>query len=355
MSSAARSLTLGELAERVEGEVLGDATVTVSGIRALSEAGPEDISFVHNASYLEAAVASQAAALLLPAPLAEDWNAKPVIAKPVIAVAASQLAVAQVIGLFHPEARPAPGIHATAVIGEGCTVPESASVGPYAVLGDRVEVGEGSVIEAHAVLGDDCRLGRDCRLRPAAVLYHGTVLGDRVQVHSGAVIGADGFGYASVNGVHHKVPQVGRVRLADDVEVGANSAVDRALLEETSIGAGTKIDNLVQVGHNVQTGKGCLFCGQAGIGGSSEIGDYVVLAGQVGVADHLKVGAGTQVAAKSAVYTHLPGGIQAGGIPAVKIRDFRRQTAANGRLPDLLKRVRRLEKQLEQLLNTADE
>ena len=343
------SFSLSELAERLDGKVHAEgegAELRLTGIRALAQAGSSDLSFLHQASYQEEAAASNAAALLVPAELVDQL---PQLQVPFIAVRSTQLAVARTIGLFHPEPRPAAGIHETAVIGEGCELGDGVHVGPYAVLGDRVVVGAGTVIESHVVIGDDCRIGAECRLRPHVILYYATEIGDRVQVHSGAVLGADGFGYASVDGVHHKVPQVGRTVLGDDVEVGANSAVDRALLETTSIGPGSKIDNLVQVGHNVQTGKGCLLCGQVGIGGSSEIEDYVVLGGQVGVADHVHVGRGAQVAAKSAVYTRLQGGLQAGGIPAVPIKDFRRQMAASARLPDLLKRVRRLEKQLEAL------
>ena len=343
------SFSLSELAERLDGTVHGDGDRRVSGIRALAQAGSSDLSFLHQASYQEEAAASDAAALLVPAPLLDQL---PQLKVPLLAVRSTQLAVAQVIGLFHPEPWPAPGVHPTAVIGEGCELGANVHIGAYAVLGNHIVIGDGTAIEAHSVVGDGCRLGAGCRLRPNVTLYYGTVLGDRVQVHSGAVLGADGFGYASVDGVHHKVPQVGHTVLGDDVEVGANSAVDRALLETTSIGPGTKIDNLVQVGHNVQTGKGCLICGQVGIGGSSEIEDYVVLGGQVGVADHVHVGRGSQVAAKSAIYTRLQAGIQAGGIPAVPIKDFRRQMASSARLPDLLKRVRRLEKELQALSDT---
>ncbi len=340
------SFSLAELAQKVDGRVIGDDSVRITGVRALDDACDGDLSFLHVGTYKHAAVASAAAALLVPESLADEVDG---LGRPVVLVRSSQLALAQVVGLFHPERLPAAGIHPTAVLGEHCTIDPSVHIGPYCVVEDGVTIGAGTVLDAHVVVGRDSRIGKDCRLRPGVVLYHATLLGDRVQVHAGTVLGADGFGYASVDGVHHKVPQVGKVKIEDDVEVGANSAIDRAMLEQTYIGTGTKIDNLVQVGHNVQTGRGCLLCGQVGIGGSTVLEDYVVLGGQSGAVDHIRVGKGAQVAATSSVYGKLAAGARVGGSPAVDLKDFRRQSAALARLPDLLKRVRSLEKQLKKL------
>ncbi len=345
-SGADISFSLAELAEKVGGRIVGDGSVRITGVRALDDAGPGDLSFLHVGTYKQAAVVSSAAALLVPESLSE---AAPELGRPVIVVRSSQLALAQVVRIFHPEPVPVPGIHPTAVVEDGCTIDPSVVVGPYCVISSGVTIGAETVLDAHVVVGPDCRIGRGCRLRPGVVLYHATRLGDRVQVHAGTILGADGFGYASVDGVHHKVPQVGTVNIEDDVEIGANSAIDRAMLEVTHIGTGTKIDNLVQVGHNVQTGKGCLLCGQVGIGGSTVLEDYVVLGGQVGAVDHIRIGKGSQSAAKSAIYGSLEAGSVVGGSPAVGLKDFRRQSAALTRLPELLKRVRSLERQLQEL------
>ena len=340
------SFSLAELAEKIDGRVVGDDSVRITGIRALEDAGSDDLSFLHVGTYKQAAVASSAAALLVPENLSEMT---PELGCPVIVVRSSQLALAQVVRIFHPEPVPAPGIHPTAVVEEGCTIDPTVHIGPYCVINTGAVIESGTVLDAHVVVGAGCRIGKDCRLRPGVVLYHATRLGDRVQVHAGTILGADGFGYASVDGVHHKVPQVGTVNIEDDVEIGANSAIDRAMLEVTHVGTGTKIDNLVQVGHNVQTGKGCLLCGQVGVGGSTVLEDYVVLGGQVGAVDHIRIGKGSQSAAKSAIYGSLEAGSIVGGSPAVGLKDFRRQSAALTRLPELLKRVRSLEKQLIEL------
>lgn len=337
---------LDALAEAVGGRVIGAGDVEIEAIRVLGSAGERDLSFLHSPSYLEAAIASQAAALLLPESHAELAGR---LARPVLVAADSQLALARLIELFHPVRRPAPGVHETAVIGERCEIAESAHVGPYAVVGDGSRIGGGAVVEAHAVVGRECVLGERVWLHPGVVLYDGTLLGSRVEVHSGAVVGADGFGYATSAGVHHKVPQVGHVVLEDDVEVGANSTIDRALLEETRIGAGSKIDNLVQVGHNVRTGRSCILCGQAGIAGSTVLGDYVVLGGQAGLVDHLELGDQVQVAAAAAVYNDIATGSKVGGTPAVDLGRYRRQVATLGKLPGLMRRLRRLERRLEEL------
>lgn len=357
--SEPRRFTLAELAERLDARLVGSAGEgeALEGVRALGDAGPKDLSFLHKGAYRDAAEASSAAALIVPEalvgedrPLGTDGAD---LGRPLLVARSSQLALARAIELFHPEPRPAAGVHETAVVEAGCELHPSASVGPYAVLGEGCRLGPRVIIDAHAVLGPGCTVGADSRVRPGAVLYAGTVLGERVQIHSGAVLGADGFGYATVDGVHHKVPQVGRVVVADDVEVGANSAVDRALLEETRIGRGTKIDNLVQVGHNVQTGQGCILCGQSGVAGSTVLGDYVVLGGQAGLVDHLTLGTGVQIAAKAAVFSDIEGASAGarpmGGIPAIDLAEYRRQAATARRLPEMARRLKRLEKRLAEL------
>jgi UDP-3-O-[3-hydroxymyristoyl] glucosamine N-acyltransferase len=268
------------------------------------------------------------------------------VGKPCIRVERVKLAFIRALELFAPGEGPAPGVHPTAVIGEGVSLGEGVRVGAFAVIGDGARLGERTIIDAHAVLGEQVETGPDCRVRPHAVLYPRTVLGARVTVHSGAVIGADGYGYEWDGRRHRKVPQIGRVRLCDDVEVGANSTIDRATTGETVIGPGTKIDNLVQIGHNVRTGAHCLIISQTGIAGSAKLGNGVVLAGQVGVKDHIEIGDGVQAAGKSGVWGSQPPGVVISGHPARPHREQVRIEAALGKLPELMRRVRELERRL---------
>jgi UDP-3-O-[3-hydroxymyristoyl] glucosamine N-acyltransferase len=262
-------------------------------------------------------------------------------------VADPGLALIELLGWFRPPA-PAPpaGAHPTAVVAASAEVHATASLGPYVVVGEGASIAANAVLHPHVVVGRDCRVGERAVLHPHAVLYDGTEVAADVIVHAGAVLGSDGFGYQSRPSGHHKVPQVGRVVVEAGVEIGANSTIDRALLTETRIGAGTKIDNLVQVGHNVVVGRHCLLCGQAGIAGSTTLEDWVVLAGQAGVVGHVTVGRGVQVAAKSALMQSATPGQQLAGIPAVELREWRRMAMAQSRLPELLRRVRALEARL---------
>jgi len=255
-------------------------------------------------------------------------------------------ALARLLAVLHPEARRPPGIHPTAILEPGCVVDPEAHVGPYAVIGAGSRIGAGAAVLAFVTVGRGCTVEEGAVLHPHAVLYDGTEVGARSIVHAGVVLGADGFGYATHGGAHHKVPQIGRTVLESDVEVGANTTIDRAALGETRIGAGTKIDNLVQVGHNVRVGRHCILCGQAGIAGSARLGDGVVLAGQSGVSGHIELGDGVQVAAKSAALSSLAPGSVVAGIPAVEMRKWRRQTVLLSRLEEMSRRVRALEKQL---------
>ncbi len=337
---------LAQLAERIGGEVVGDPELTVGGVRSLERAGPDDLSFVTRSAFRAQAARSGAAALLVPPALAGgDAPGDSALDRPLLVAAHPTLALARILELFHPVESPAAGIHETAVLAPGCEIDPSAHVGPYAVIGEGSHVGASASVGPHAVIGRGCRVGAGAVLHPHVVLYDSTEIGDRVVVHAGTVLGADGFGYASHGGEHVKVPQVGRTVVESDVEIGALSAVDRALTEETRIGAGSKIDNLVQVGHNVQVGRGCLLCGQAGVAGSARLGDYVVLGGQSGAADHVKVARGVQAAGKSAILQSVSEeGLQVGGIPAVDLKRWRRQQVRLGLLDRMARRIRALEK-----------
>jgi UDP-3-O-[3-hydroxymyristoyl] glucosamine N-acyltransferase len=328
--------TLGELAALVEGRVRGNPQRRVAAIRSLAAAGPDDLSFLTSAVYREEARASRAGALLV-------GREEPDLAQDLLICAEPAWALGELLRRFHAVEPPPAGIHPTAVIAATAVVDPAASLGPYVVVGEDSRVDAGAVLHAGVVVGRGCRVGAGSVLHPRVVLYDSTELGERVIVHAGAVLGADGFGYAARGGALVKVPQVGRVVVEDDVEIGANSAVDRATLEETRIGAGSKLDNLVQVGHNVRLGRGCVLSGQSGIAGSARLGNGVVLAGQAGVSGHIELGDGVQVAAKSAVLQSVPAGAKVAGIPAVALAEWRRQAARLGRLGELFRRVRRLE------------
>lgn len=333
----------------------------MSGVRPLAEAAAEHLSLWNHPRYRADAEASRAGALLTTPALAGQLPGSRAGAegskRSLVLVEDVSFALSQVLALFHPEASRPPRVAPTAIVDPTAEVDPSAWIGPYVVIGAGSRIGARAAVHPFVAIGRDCAVGEGAVLHPHAVLYDGSEIGAGSIVHAGAVIGSDGFGYATHAGVHHKVPQVGRAVVEAEVEIGANTTIDRATLGETRIGRGTKVDNLVQVGHNVKVGERSILCGQAGIAGSTELGRYVVLAGQVGVSGHLAVADGTQVAAKSAVLRPVDQkGRQIGGIPAVPIAEWRRQAAATARLPealkrqnDLMRRVERLERRLEAL------
>lgn len=344
MSNAPRA-RLTELAELTGGELIG-GDLEVATVRSLENAGPGDLAFVRAARYVAAGRESRAGAFVVPADLRDKSFGKTTEGheRPRLVVDNADVAIIRILERLHPPTVLPPGTHPTAVVDETAGVDPSAHIGPYAVVGANAVIGARSVVHAHCVVGDNARLGEDVVLHPHVVLYADTELGDRVIVHSGTVIGADGFGYATQGGVHLKVPQVGRAVLGEDVEVGALSAVDRAALDETRIGKGTKIDNLVQVGHNVILGQGCILCGKAGISGSTQAGNYVVFGGASGAIGHLNISDGVQVAGLSMAVKSYEPGQQVSGIPAVPIKEAHRRTALLGRLGEAFRRLRRLEK-----------
>ena len=332
-------LRLGELADRVGGEVRGDRERPIAGLAGLESAGPDELAFLANPQYLEAARASRAGALLVARPFAG-------LTCDLVVVADPYLAFARLLAELHPAATPPPGIHPTAVVAASAEVDPAAAVGPDAVVGARTSNGAPAARQAHVVVGRDCQVGEDCVLHPHVVLYDRTVLGARTILHAGVVLGSDGFGYAAGEGKPFKIPQVGRVVVGAEVEIGANSTVDRATLGETAIGDATKIDNLVQVGHNVSIGRSAILCGQVGIAGSARLGDGVVMGGQSGCSGHLEIGAGVKVAGKTAVFAAVPAGQTVAGTPAIEIGAWRRQQALLKRLQELFRRLRRLEERV---------
>lgn len=348
---AERSWSLKELAEHVGGEVVGDPSLPIQGVARWDEGGPQDLGVVYSPSQLEAAEASAIGALLMPRTLTPRL-------KPAIRVERPRLAWALILGLFAPVEEREPGVHPTAILGEGVELGEGVSIGPYVVIGARSRIGEGTHIEAHCVLGREVKVGRHCHLYPRVTLYDRVELGDRVILHSGVVLGADGFGYEPTEEGFLKIPQIGRVVVESDVEIGANTTVDRATVGLTRIGRGTKVDNLVQIGHNVRIGQRCLIVAQVGIGGSTDIEDEVALAGQVGIADHLRIGQGAQIAAQSGVMSHIPPRTQWFGYPARPRMETLRLLALQKRLPEMLEQLRSLEQRcaaLEAALQRKEE
>jgi len=339
---------LAELAELVSGRVEGDPERAVEAIRALETAGPADLSFVTLARHRARALASAAGALLVGEDLAAALGGGRQASGPDLLVAADAgHALARLLELFHPAEVREPGAHPTAIVEAGAVVDPAAHLGPYAVIGAGSTVGAGAAVLAHAVVGRGCAIGERALIHPHAVLYDRTAVGAGCIVHSGVVLGGDGFGYATSNGVHHKLPQVGRVVVEDDVEIGANTTIDRAALGETRIGAGTKIDNQVMLGHNVQVGRRSLLCAQVGIAGSTRIGDGVVLGARVGAVDHVEIGDGVQAAAGTDVFESVPRGAVVGGSPAHEIGRWRRQIVLLWKLEEMFRRLRAIERRLE--------
>jgi UDP-3-O-[3-hydroxymyristoyl] glucosamine N-acyltransferase len=331
--------TVAEIAKVVNGEVTGDPSLVLKGFAPADRAQNSDLTFAENENYFARAEQSAAAAILVDGKFASTR-------KVLIRVANARIAFARVLPLFFPEQSFAPGIHRTAVVAEGCQIDPSAHIGPNCVLGEKVRVGRQCVIQGGNHLGAGCTLGEQVNLFPNVVLYPGTEIGNRVRIHSGSVIGSDGFGYVLDNGEHRKVPQIGNVIIRDDVEIGANVTVDRGALGPTVIGKGTKVDNLVQIAHNVTLGEHCLLVSQVGVAGSTKIGNYVILAGQAGLAGHLKIGNRVSVAAQSGVMHSIPDGEKWLGSPAQPDRQAKRQLIALQQLPDLLRRFAELERKV---------
>jgi len=340
------SFTAAQIAERVRGEVLGDGSTPLTGLASAENARAGDLTFAEQAEYFVAAEQSAASAILVSGGFT---SAK----KVVIRVANARIAVARLLPVFFPPDQYPPGIHPGAIIDPSAQVDATAHIGPGCVVGARVQIGPRSVLLGGNHVGRDSRLGEDVCLFPNVVLYARTVIGHRVVIHAGTVIGSDGYGYVFDEGRHRKVLQVGNVIIHDDVEIGANSAIDRAALGATVIGAGTKIDNLVHVAHNVVMGRHCLVMGQVGFAGSTHLGDYVVIASQSGIAGHLKLGHQAMVGAKSGVMRDIPDGGKVLGIPAAPDKQAKRQMIALQQLPEMVRRLRELEKQVEELKAAA--
>jgi UDP-3-O-[3-hydroxymyristoyl] glucosamine N-acyltransferase len=327
-------LTARDIARLVGGELSGDPNQLLSGLAGLREATPGDVSFLASPKYQAAVKASRAGALIVARDLVVDFDGAIIrVDNPSEAFADLVRQVAAPPVIFPP------GVHPTAVVAASARLGKDVSIQPHAVIEDRAVIGQRTVIGAGTYIGHESRIGADCRFYANVSLRERTVVGDRVILHSGVVLGADGFGYEAVNGIHKKIPQVGNVEIGDDVEIGANSAVDRGRFGRTRIGQGTKIDNLVQIGHNCVVGEHCIICGLVGIAGSTIIGNHVTLAGQVGVAGHLTIGDKSIIMAQAGVTKDVPAGSVMLGAPAVPHKEFKRMNAVIQRLPEILAKL----------------
>jgi UDP-3-O-[3-hydroxymyristoyl] glucosamine N-acyltransferase len=328
-----------EIAKLLGGEVLGDASLVLKGFAPADRAQPGDLTFAENENYLARAEQSAASAIIIAATVTASR-------KTLIRVANARIAFAKVLPLFFPEPVFAAGIHPTAIVPASAQVDPTAHIGPYCVLGEKVRIGARSVLQGLNSIGADCVIGEDTKLFPNVTLYPHSEVGNRVRLHSGTVVGADGFGYVLDNGIHRKVPQIGTAIICDDVELGANVTVDRGALGPTIVGKGTKIDNLVQIGHNVTVGEHCIIVAQVGVAGSTKMGNYVILGGQAGLVGHLKIGNRVSVAGQAGVINNIPDGGKWLGSPAQPDRQAKRQMIALQQLPELVHRVKELEKRL---------
>lgn len=330
--------TARELADAIGATLEGDSTLEISGVAAPERAASRDLIYVDSAKNVERAAASAALCVIA----AERLTLRD---KTVLRSAHPKLAFSKAATLLLDRAPIASGIHPTAVVAPLARVAPSASIGPYAVVGEDAHIGAGTQIGAHCVIGAGCWIGENCRIHPRVTLFHHVRIGHRVEIHSGAVIGADGFGYAFGEGKYWKFPQIGIVEIGDDVEIGANTAIDRGSLDDTRIAEGVKLDNLVHIGHNCQIGPHTVVAAQVGFSGSCTVGKNVVIGGQAGFGEHCELEDGAVIGGQSG----LPGGktIHSGqtvwGTPARSLKKFKEQYAVYGRLPELAARIKSLE------------
>jgi UDP-3-O-[3-hydroxymyristoyl] glucosamine N-acyltransferase len=348
--------TLSEIARHVAGRLIGSGELLIHRVRPITSAGPGDITFLENPKYIAHLATLQAGALVLPfsVPVPEGMAA--------VQVEQPYVAFAQLLELFHPERRAEIGVSSAAYVAAGATFGKDVNVYPGAFIGTGAKIGDETDIYPGVFVGDEVEIGSHCVIYPNVAIYPRCRIGRRVVVHAGAVIGADGFGYAQKKAgepnadpvSHLKIPQLGIVVIEDDVEIGANTTIDRATLEETRIGRGTKIDNLVQIAHNCKIGRHAILVSQVGISGSTQLGNYVTVAGQAGLVGHLEVGDGATIAAQAGVTKNVAPGATVSGSPAQDSTQWRRLVAATNKLPELRSRLKELESRVRELESKLD-
>lgn len=336
-------MTLGELARRLECPIEGDAAIEIRRVAKIEDAGPGDLTFLANPKYASKLASTRASAVImngeaLSAPCAVIRSASP------------YLTFARAAQVLAPHVTSAAGVHSLACVAADARIDPTATVGPFAVIGAGATIGARTIIHPHVVIGDGTSIGADCLLHPHVSIRERCTIGDRVILHNGTVIGSDGYGFAQrADGSHEKIPQTAPVVIEDDVEIGANSAVDRPAVGETRIKAGTKIDNLVQIGHGVVLGRHVLLAAQVGIAGSTVLGDHVAFGGQVGVAGHLKIGDRAKAAGQTGITNSVDADALVSGYPAIDNGEWRRSSAVFRKLPEMRKQLRELEERLKRL------
>ena len=335
--------TLGEIARLVGGELVGDPEIIITGISGIKEAQQGDITFLANPKYSSLMHSTKASAVITSMDIFES-------SKPLIKTDNPSLAFTKVVELVAPtDIKHPKGIHPTAVISKSAKLGNNVAVGAYTVIEDGVSIGDSTVVYGGCYVGCNTKIGKDCLIYFNVSIREGIEIKDRVIIHSGVVIGSDGFGFAMVKGVQKKIPQIGTVLIEDDVEIGANVTIDRARFDKTIIGKGTKIDNLVQIAHNVVTGKNCIIVAQAGISGSTVLGDGVILAGQAGLVGHIHIGDNAIVAAQAGVTKSVPARTKVSGYPAKPHDVAKRVNACVQNLPELYKKIKSLEQKIKKL------
>ncbi len=348
--------TLGEIAEKVEGELNGDPELKISGVAPLNSAGETDITFLNNEKYIPQVAQSQAGAILI------SRDVPVTVGPATLKVDQPYVAFAKVLELYYSDQRDHGGISPQAWVSPEAQVSESCHIYPGAYVGKNAEVGPNSILYPGVFVGDNAKVGSDSILYPNVTVYQGCEIGNRVILHAGCVIGSDGFGYAQKKQadpetpiVHYKIPQVGIVIVEDDVEIGSNTTIDRAALEVTRIGTGSKIDNLVQIGHNCTVGPHTILVSQVGVSGSTRIGKYVTIAGQAGMVGHCEIGDGVTIGAQAGVTKDVPAGATVFGSPAIDARKALRAYSSIEFLPDVRKKVSQLEKKIKELESKLEE
>ena len=337
-------LTVREIADIVSGVIVGKEDAVITGVSGIKEAKSGEITFIANNKYRPLLKSTQASAVFVPRDISNTVDAS------LIQVDNPSLAFAKIMAIVGPE--PVmfnPGIDKTAIIGKNVVLGKNVSVQPYAVIEDNVEIGDGSVIGACVYIGHYTKTGKECLIYPHVIIRERVKIGNRVIIHPGTVIGGDGFGFATVKGAHHKIPQIGTVVIGDDVEIGSNVTIDRARFDKTDIGSGVKIDNLVQIAHNVYIGENTIVVAQVGISGSTVVGKNVIVAGQAGIIGHVTVGDNAIIGGKAGVTKDVPSNVHVTGFPAREKWEDMRIQAYSRRNPELIEKIKYLEEKIEKM------
>lgn len=332
-------MKLKDIANLIDGEIIGDGEIEITGVAGISDAKDGDITFLSGTRLLNELKNSRASAVIV------KGHVKG-LEKPQIIAKNPHYAFAQILSRFYVKPHPFMGISKNAFVSDTAIIGQNVTIYPFVYISDGVNIGSGTVIYPGVFIGKDSSVGEECLIYPNVTIREGVAIGKKVIIHANAVIGSDGFGYVFEEGTHRKIPQVGGVIIEDDVEIGANVTIDRATTGNTIIGKGTKIDNLVQIGHNVNVGKNVILVAQVGIGGSSDIGDGAILGGQVGVADHTAVEAGTMIGAKGGAMGRMTRNVYSGILP-MPHREWLKAMAVFAKLPELNKKIRELEEEIK--------